>query len=130
VLSALQDVLLAYLRRDVATEVPFWRMAETPVATLRTRAEHLAIAASRGRGLGPAVSAEPMESLPGAGSLPGTVIESYGVVLEGDRSAALRYGEPPIIARVRDGRTALDLRTVDPGDDARLELALASLPPL
>ena len=82
-----------------------------------------------GPALGPVVSAEPMESLPGAGSLPGTVIESYGVVLDGDRSAALRHAEPPVIARVRDGRTALDLRTVDPGDDARLELALASLSP-
>jgi hypothetical protein len=51
------------------------------------------------------------------------------VVLDGDHSAALRNGEPPVIARVRDGRTALDLRTVDPRDDARLELALGALSP-
>jgi L-seryl-tRNA(Ser) seleniumtransferase len=127
VLGALQDVLMAYLRRDVATTVPFWRMAEAPLAALRARAEHLAAASCPG--VGPVVSAEPMESLPGAGSLPGTVIDSYGVVLDGDHSAALRNGEPPVIARVRDGRTALDLRTVDPRDDARLELALGALSP-
>ncbi len=35
VLASLQDVLLAYLRRDVSERVPFWRMVTTPVATLR-----------------------------------------------------------------------------------------------
>ena len=33
------------------------------------------------------------------------------------------------MARVREGRTYLDLRTVDPGDDATLTKALAALSP-
>ena len=71
-----------------------------------------------------------MESLPGAGSLPGTVIASCGLVLEGDRAAELRRGRiRRSIARVRDGRTALDLRTVDPARRrSRLASALCGLP--
>src|SRR5207244_7112593 len=41
VLGALQDVALAYLRRDAGATVPFWRMATVPVDTLRARAAAL-----------------------------------------------------------------------------------------
>src|SRR6185436_17610899 len=44
VLAALQDLVLAYLRRDVVTTVPFWRMAATPVEDLTARAEAVAAA--------------------------------------------------------------------------------------
>jgi L-seryl-tRNA(Ser) seleniumtransferase len=70
-----------------------------------------------------------MESLPGAGSLPGTAVPSAGLVLAGDRSAELRRAAPPVIARVRDGRTFLDLRTAEPSDDDHLAIALAALTP-
>ena len=49
VLAALQDVALAYLRRDVVDRVPFWRMATTPVDVLAGRARALA-APDRRRG--------------------------------------------------------------------------------
>jgi L-seryl-tRNA(Ser) seleniumtransferase len=128
VLGALQDVLLAYLRRDAGTTVPFWRMAGLPADALEARAGAvLASLGERATELG--ALATPVESLPGAGSLPGTVIPSYGIALDGDRTAELRAAEPPVVARVREGRTYLDLRTVDPGDDATLTKALAALPP-
>jgi L-seryl-tRNA(Ser) seleniumtransferase len=128
VLSALQEVLLAYLRRDAGTTVPFWRMAGLSADTLEARAR--AILA----GLGPRAAelgalTMRVESLPGAGSLPGTVIPSYGIALDGDRTAELRAAVPPVVARVREGRTYLDLRAVDPGDDATVTKALAALPP-
>ena len=119
VLGALQDVLLAYLRRDAGTIVPFWRMAGLPADVLEARAGAVVTAlGERAAGLG--ALATPVESLPGAGSLPGTVIPSFGIVLDGDRTAELRAAEPPVVARVREGRTYLDLRTVHPGDDATL----------
>jgi L-seryl-tRNA(Ser) seleniumtransferase len=121
VLATLQDVLMAYLRRDVARSIPFWRMVTTPVESLRARAEAIA------RQVGPAVEAQPMDALPGAGSLPGTVIDSYGVVVDGDQAAALRGAEPPVIARVRDQRTFLDLRTVEARDDPHVASALAAV---
>ena len=114
VLAALQEVALAYLRRD-GDAIPFWRMASIPVATLRRRAEAL--------GAGEVVACE---SLPGAGSLPGTTIPSAGIALDGDHTAALRRAEPPIVARVADGRTICDLRTVDPHDDAHVAATLCA----
>jgi L-seryl-tRNA selenium transferase len=68
-----------------------------------------------------------MESLPGAGSLPGTVVPSAGLVVAGDRSAELRLASPPVIARVRNEQTYLDLRTVEPPDDRHVAGALAAL---
>jgi hypothetical protein len=66
-----------------------------------------------------------MLALPGAGSAPGTGIDSYGVVLAGDHLARLRAATPPVVARAREGSTYLDLRTVDPADDAHLANLLA-----
>jgi L-seryl-tRNA(Ser) seleniumtransferase len=63
-------------------------------------------------------------SVPGGGTLPGVTIDSFGVAVGGDRRAALRRWSPPVIARVEDDRTLLDLRTVDPADDAVLTQAL------
>ncbi|HTA50674.1 MAG TPA: L-seryl-tRNA(Sec) selenium transferase, partial [Verrucomicrobiae bacterium] len=39
-------------------------------------------------------------------------------------AALLRRSEPPIIARVEEGRVLLDLRTVLPGEDAQVAAAL------
>jgi L-seryl-tRNA(Ser) seleniumtransferase len=128
VLGALQDVLLAYLRRDAGTTVPFWRMAGLSVDVLEARTGAV-LAALGGHAAELGARPTPVESLPGAGSLPGTIIPSFGVALDGDRTAELRAADPPVVARVREGRTYLDLRTVDPGDDATLTKSLATLPP-
>jgi L-seryl-tRNA(Ser) seleniumtransferase len=120
VLAALQQVALAYLARTVASDIPFWRMAAEPVAELRERAEKIVAAAGIG-------AVTDTESVPGAGSAPGVTIPSCGVVLEGDHLVALRAQRTPIVARVREGRTFLDLRSVDPGDDEIVAGALTGL---
>ena len=119
VLSALQQVALAYLRRD-GQAIDFWRMASLSTANLESRA-HAVVAES---GVGEVAQ---MASVPGGGTLPGTEIDSCGVVLDGDHTTALRAGTPPIIARVSDGRTWLDLRTVAPNDDQPVIAALKAL---
>ena len=121
VLGALQQTALAYLRRE-GDAIPFWRMASLPVPALRARASALVGAVGAG------AEVVECESVPGGGSVPGLVIASVGIGLHGDRTAALRAGDPPVIARVHEGRTILDLRSVDPADDAVLAKALASLP--
>jgi L-seryl-tRNA(Ser) seleniumtransferase len=68
------------------------------------------------------------ESVVGGGSAPGAGIPSFGVAVDGDHTAALRAFHPPVIGRVHDGRTVLDLRTVDPGDDPVVAKALRTLP--
>ncbi|GIT45991.1 MAG: hypothetical protein Ct9H300mP12_05760 [Acidimicrobiales bacterium] len=104
-LRSLQDLALAYLARD-GQSIPFWRMATTPVDELRTRAERIA----------PELAADTV-AVPGGGTLPGVEIPSAGLVLAGDRVAELRAGTPPLVARVGDDATVLDLRTVHPDDD-------------
>jgi L-seryl-tRNA(Ser) seleniumtransferase len=120
VLSSLHNTLLSYLARTAQNDIPFWRMATTSVDTLRTRAQ-LIVTES---GVGQVVDCE---SLPGAGSAPGITINSVGVSIDGDHLVALRNCQPPIIARVKDRLTILDLRTVDPSDDAVLIEALKKI---
>jgi hypothetical protein len=121
-------VTLAYLGRR-GDEIPLWRMATRTVAALTARAEAL------GAGT---VSA--MASVPGGGTLPGVEIPSAGVSLAGDRSEDLRRAGPadgrtadalgrPVIARVHHDRTYVDLRTVDPADDAELGDRLRAIEP-
>jgi L-seryl-tRNA(Ser) seleniumtransferase len=114
VLAALQQTALAYLRRD-GYAIPFWRMATTPVDDLRRRAG--ALAAGR---------VVDTLAVAGAGSLPGLEIPSAGVAVEGDHTAALRAGDPAVIARATGGQTVLDLRTVDPADDPTVAKAVSS----
>jgi len=117
VLAALQDLAVAYLRRDVCTTVPFWRHAAASVDELRRRAT--AITAESGVG-----DVVDLDAVPGAGSAPGTIISSAGIRLAGDHVARLRSAPTPIIARARDGATFLDLRAVDAADDPAIAAAL------
>lgn len=118
VLSALQDVATAYLART-ADQLPFWRMATATEDGLRVRAEALV----EESGVGAVTSCS---SVPGGGTLPSVEIPSVGLALDGDHVATLRAHRTPVIARVVDGRTVLDLRTVEPDDDAFVAAALTS----
>lgn len=115
VLGALQATALSYLEGD-GDAIPFWRMAARSAESLRARAEAL--------GVGTPVDTE---STPGGGTLPEVTIPSAGVAIDGDHRDALRRRTPPLIARVVDGRTIVDLRTIDPTDDEEIAAALRSL---
>ncbi|HCK73946.1 MAG: L-seryl-tRNA(Sec) selenium transferase [Acidimicrobiales bacterium] len=114
ILGALQQVALAYLNRD-GDSIPFWRMAQTPISELKRRAE----AISAGKTIS-------TMSMTGGGSLPGEEIPSVGIELEGDLSACLRQADIPVIARVREQTTIIDLRTVHPEDDELVANAINS----
>ena len=77
---------------------------------------------------GEVVSVGLMMSAVGGGSLPGQLLESVGLMVRGPSpnalAARLRAGDPPVIGRVEGGALLLDLRTVDPRDDAALIGAL------
>ncbi len=114
VLESLQDVALAYLRGDAGWTVPLWQLASTPLDVLRRRADAV--------GCGQVISCL---SVMGGGALPGRTIPSIGVALPGDRTDDLRAASPPVLARVVDGQTVCDLRTVFPEQDSLLAKALA-----
>jgi L-seryl-tRNA(Ser) seleniumtransferase len=119
VLAALQEIVLAYLRRD-GEALPFWQMATVPVTDLEARAAALAAEV-------PGVEVVATASVTGGGTLPGVEIPSAGLALLGDHLAGLREHDPPVIARVERAegreRTVLDLRTVAPFED---EVVLAA----
>ena len=116
VLGALQHVALAYLDRDGAA-LPFWRIATVGLDELRARAERI--------GAGAGATVVECASVTGGGTLPGVEIPSIGLALDGDQTERLRAAAPkPVIARVDDGRTVCDLRTVDADDDGHLRAAI------
>ena len=117
-LALLQSVASAYLS-GAATEIPLWRMAATPVADLRARAERLA-------GAIPGLEVVDTEAVAGGGSLPGLTIPSIGIAVSTADPDALRarLRAHDVVARVDEGVLVCDLRTVDPDDDALLLEAL------
>ncbi len=112
VIEALQETLLAYARSD-ARVLPFWEQAIRSVAELHARATAIAEAVVDDR-----VRAAECSSTPGGGTMPDTQIASYGLRIAGSYVDLLREWSVPIIARGHDGATWIDLRTVDPLDDA------------
>jgi L-seryl-tRNA(Ser) seleniumtransferase len=73
------------------------------------------------------------ESILGGGAAPSSVLPTrlLAVTCEGlsadELSQRLRDSDPPIIARVEEGRVLLDLRTVFPEQDASVAAALAGI---
>jgi len=118
VMEALQDLALAYLERDYEA-IPFWRMASASLDSLQQRAESIVSES----GVGSVI--ETM-AVPGGGTLPTVEIPSFGIALDGDHRPALRDAPMPVMARVNEGATILDLRSVDPGDDEAITIALTS----
>ena len=112
VLAALQQTAVAYLRQD-GDAIDFWRMAALTPAQLRGRL-----------GGYDGLEAVATTATPGGGTLPGVEIESVGVTVPGDHASELRSRPRPIIARVVDGATVVDLRTVHPDDDTEVAAAL------
>ena len=115
IIGALADLAFAYLHR-AGDQIPFWQMAVKSEAELKSAAESIVQKTQQGR---------PVEcfSVPGGGTLPEVEIASYGVALEGDWAAQLRSHKVPVISRVVEGQTILDLRTVF--EDQLEELAVA-----
>ncbi len=115
-LAALEATLALY--RDPARalrELPVLRMLTTPLAELRTRAEHLRDAL---HGVNAAVTLRDETAYVGGGSLPDVGLPTVVVavkphaVSEGELAARLRGGEPAVLARVQAGEVLLDLRAV------------------
>jgi L-seryl-tRNA(Ser) seleniumtransferase len=92
-----------------------------PVERLRDRAGRLAADLARA---GLDARAAGSDAVVGGGGAPGVRLPSAAVSLPATLAAALRRKTPPVAGRVEDGRLLLDLRTVDPADDAALRAAV------
>ena len=124
--AALEATLLAYVRRD-HDSIPTLRMMRLTKEAIGQRAEELAARMDT-----PKLKVEIVdgESILGGGAAPSSVLPARLLALtcEGlsadGLAARLRGSEPPIIARVEEGRVLLDLRTVFPEQDAAVAAAL------
>jgi len=127
VLRSLQDTALTYLDKRAATDIAFWRMVDRPLAQLDAAADRIRSTLADQHGVDPdRVTVEASEALPGAGSAPGITMPSRALVVDGDHLATLRAAPMPVIARTRDDRTFLDLRSVDPGLESHVVAALGA----
>jgi L-seryl-tRNA(Ser) seleniumtransferase len=127
--AALEATLLAYVRRD-HDAIPTLRMMRLTKEAVGERAEALAarIAGSKLK-----VEIVDGESILGGGAAPSSVLPTrvLAPTCEGlsadELSARLRSSDPPIIARVVEGRVLLDLRTVFPEQDAAVAEVLGRI---
>jgi len=127
--AALEATLLAYGRRD-HDAVPTLRMMRLSKEAIGERAQALAarVAAPKLK-----VEIADGESILGGGAAPSSVLPTRLLAitcedLSADELATrLRGSEPPIIARVEDGRVLLDLRTVFPEQDSAVGAALGRI---
>ncbi len=125
-LAALDAVLDEHEKGRAAATLPVLRMLHEDEPAVRARAE--ALAASLRAEVDVAVVAG--ASAVGGGALPTVELPTALVTIRHGRrspdelAAALRAGEPPVVARVADGRLVLDLRTVLPGEQDELRDAL------
>ena len=104
-------------------EIPALRMISQTSEELRARSEQM-----RGRLDGLRVSIVEGNSVIGGGSTPGQPLQSWLIaidcadVVEAERRC--RFGDPPVVARIEDGRLVLDLRTVFANEEEELAAAI------
>jgi L-seryl-tRNA(Ser) seleniumtransferase len=126
--ASLEATLLAYVKRDYDA-IPALKMmsltqgeigtrAEAWVKSMNSTAHHLKLEIVDG------------ESVIGGGAAPSSVLPTRLIALTAadltanELAARLRASNPPIIARVEEGKVLLDLRTVFTGEEAMIAAAL------
>jgi len=124
--GALEATLLAYVKREY-TVIPALRMMSLTKEEIGGRAESVA---NRARSSKMKVEVIDGESVIGGGAAPSSVLPTKLLAITwtghsaDELSVRLRESEPPIIARVEEGRVLLDLRTVLPEQDSLVAEAL------
>ena len=128
-LAALDWTLGCYLEGRAEHEIPVLRQLCEPLRRLEARARRLAERLAKVAGDAAAVWATPERSFVGGGSVPGFELPSWVVAIAApagaERTAArLREARVPVLARVRDERVLIDVRTLLEDDEAAVEAAL------
>jgi L-seryl-tRNA(Ser) seleniumtransferase len=116
--GALETTLRHALLGNLAA-IPALRMIAATADEIRARAE--AVCARL-----PGSTIVEGRSLAGGGSTPNQWLPTWLIRMEGARDERLRHSDPPVIARVEDGCTLIDLRTVFPEEEEQLLRALQS----
>ena len=106
-------------------EIPLLRMLSMPIENLQLRAEKI-VAQIAHLGYVASAQAVPEQSMLGGGSVPTQQIPTWSVAVQVqdqtvDRIAKLlRDSTPAVVGRVHKERLLIDIRTVEPSQDAAL----------
>ncbi|MBA2713850.1 MAG: L-seryl-tRNA(Sec) selenium transferase [Rubrobacteraceae bacterium] len=119
-LAALEATLTFYLEGTAEEDLPTLRMIRTPAPEVQDRAR-LLVDALKHEAPTLEVDVVPSVARSGGGTLPTYEMPSFAARLGGTDPEALaeglRYADPPVIGRVREGCLWLDVRTLLPGDE-------------
>jgi len=121
--AALIATLEHYRRGDALEQIPVWRMIARSLDDIRAQAE------SWSARIGGSVLSG--ESTVGGGSLPGATLPTALLAINCESPnrvlGRLRRADPPVIARIAEGRVLLDPRTILPDQETDLLDALQSI---
>ncbi len=118
-LAALEGTLALALDAESRDAVPVLRMLHEPIEVVHARAERLAELVGG--------EVEDTVARVGGGALPLAELPSAACAVDEELADALRLGEPPVVALVRDGRTLLDCRTLTDADVDEVAAAVLAL---
>ena len=127
--AALEATLLAYVKGQ-HDAIPALRMMRRSKEEIERRAEEVAKKLQSSR---LSVEVRDGESVIGGGAAPSATLPTRLLAITCDGLSAdelatrLRASDPPIIARVEEGRVLLDLRTVFPEQDENIAQALRQI---
>jgi L-seryl-tRNA(Ser) seleniumtransferase len=127
--AALEATLLAYVKRG-HDAIPILRMMRLSKKEIGIRTERIAQKVESPDLL---VELRDGESLVGGGAAPSATLPtrllavSHKDLSADELAARLRGSDPPVVARVEEGRVLLDLRTVFPEQDEAMTKALQAL---
>ena len=130
---ALRETLSSYVRGKAFEEIPTLRMLAEDAETIGRRAERLLREVARAARAGVGLSILEGVSRTGGGSSPLGERPTRLLAITDDRGdagrfeRALRVGDPPVLARVHEGKLLLDLRTVLPSQERALAIRLAEV---
>jgi L-seryl-tRNA(Ser) seleniumtransferase len=133
-LAALEATLRLFLAPDkLAERHPIYRMLALTPDVIGRRAERTAAALRKALPASVIVSVEDGESQVGSGAVPIETLPTKVLCVRSpalsaeDLARRLRALAPPIYARIRKDAVLFDFRTIQPGEDALVERALAEL---
>jgi L-seryl-tRNA(Ser) seleniumtransferase len=130
-LAALEATLRIYLNESAALQqIPGLNMLSVPLTELRQRAESLAVKLRAIAGVAKVSVSEDVAYV-GGGSLPDQTMPTCVVEIQtdglsdADFALRLRSGEPAVVARLRDEKVVMDLRTIFAEQESALVQAVA-----
>lgn len=129
---ALEATLASYRTGRAITEIPVLRMISMSREEIRARARAFVRRARKRLSQGVRLELIEGDSVVGGGACPESSLPTFLIALVSDKHKAntlekrLRLQDPPVIPRVEEDRTLIDLRTVSPAQESALLDALCN----